>query len=256
MNKVVLVIGLFLLWKISVSAQEIRMSEIATLEQVYGETQEAQAPMSMNELGIDFGYVLYETRISVNTESVQLEVENVRDYAAVYLDGKLLGRLTDENKKMMFQTTSGEHTLKLYAENIGRITYGPEILDNSKGLFGVVSLNGTTIENWKSIPLAVKDCEVDKLQFDPWKENTVPCFYKGAFQIQAPQNIHLDLTGWGMGEVWVNGQYVGSFWEESTQLSVPLPASVQKEGVNHIVIFELKNNGKQTVHLCNNPIFK
>ena len=31
----------------------------------------------------------------------------------------------------------GIHKLSIYTENIGRITYGPEILDNSKGIYGL-----------------------------------------------------------------------------------------------------------------------
>jgi len=39
--------------------------------------------------------------------------------------------------------------LRIYAENIGRITYGPEILDNLKGLFGRITLDGEALSGWK-----------------------------------------------------------------------------------------------------------
>ena len=69
MVKVVLFLGLFLEFlSASVSAQEIRMSEKASLKQIYGEVQEAEELMSMNELGMDFGYVLYEAAISADVE--------------------------------------------------------------------------------------------------------------------------------------------------------------------------------------------
>ncbi|WP_294479703.1 beta galactosidase jelly roll domain-containing protein [uncultured Bacteroides sp.] len=255
--KKVLVIGLFLLSLMPpVSAQEIRMTEIASLEQVYGDIQEAQTLMSMNDLGMDFGYVLYETQITANTDAVELELENVRDYASVYVDDKLRGRLTDDNKKLSIPATPGEHTLRLYAENIGRITYGPEILDNSKGLFGMASLDGEVIDNWKIIPLLVRDCEVDKLLFEKETNKSLPCFYRGAFLLNTLHDTNLDLTGWGMGEVWINGQYTGSFWEENAQLSIPVSASILNQGDNQVVIFELKDNGKRTVSLCESPVFK
>ena len=50
---------LSLLFLTSVSAQEIQMSETASLEQIYGEVQEAEELLPMNELGIEFGYALY-----------------------------------------------------------------------------------------------------------------------------------------------------------------------------------------------------
>lgn len=49
---------LSLLFLTSVSAQEIQMSETASLEQIYGEVQEAEELLPMNELGIEFGYAL------------------------------------------------------------------------------------------------------------------------------------------------------------------------------------------------------
>ena len=212
--------------------------------------------MSMNELGMDFGYVLYEAAISADVEENKLELENVRDFAAVYVDDRLVGKLTDENKSISFKTTLGEHRLKLYAENIGRITYGPEILDNSKGLFGKALLNGTVIDNWKMTPLEVRDCQVDELQFSACEETATPGFYRGTFQQEAPGEVHLDISAWGMGEVWVNGQYAGSYWSESTQQSVPVSASALREGKNQIVIFELKSIGTQVVRLSDTPIFK
>lgn len=44
---------LSLLFLTSVSAQEIQMSETA-LEQIYGEVQEAEELLPMNELGLEF----------------------------------------------------------------------------------------------------------------------------------------------------------------------------------------------------------
>ncbi len=240
----------------SVSAQEVQMSQTASLGQVYGDIQESQGLLPMADLGMESGYVLYETEVATDGGQTVLQVENVRDYAAVYIDKKMVGRLTDEKKILSFEVESGEHLLQLYVENIGRITYGPEILDNSKGLFGSVTLNDREVENWKMTPLLVKECEVDKLNFEEQQHNAAPCFYKGTITMGAPRDIHLDISGWGMGEVWVNGHYAGSYWEESSQQSIPVSASSLVEGKNSIVLFELKNNGKSSVCFTEKPIFK
>ena len=58
---------LSLLFLTSVSAQEIQMSETASLEQIYGEVQEAEELLPMNELGLEFGYALYEATITAET---------------------------------------------------------------------------------------------------------------------------------------------------------------------------------------------
>ncbi len=90
---------LSLLFLTSVSAQEIQMSETASLEQIYGEVQEAEELLPMNELGLEFGYALYEATITAEEENPVLTVENVRDYAAVYVDGKFQGWMTEREEK-------------------------------------------------------------------------------------------------------------------------------------------------------------
>ena len=59
-----------------------------------------------------------------------------------------------------------------------------------------------------------------------------------------------------MGEVWINGNYIGSFWEEEKQQSLMIPASILVNGENEIVIFEIKNNKTNTIKITNSPVFK
>ena len=67
--------------------------------------------------------------------------------------------------------------------------------------------------------------------------------------------MYLDITGWGMGEVWINGQYAGSYWEAEKQRTIQIPASILKKGINDVVMFELKNNEQKVARLSNEPIF-
>lgn len=241
----------------SLSSQEIRMTEMASLEQVYGEKQESPTALSMNDLGMDSGgYALYEAEITSTTESGTLSVENIRDYAAVYIDGHLKGGVTDENKELSFQLSSGKHLLQIYVENIGRITYGPEILDNSKGLFGTVKFDEEEIEGWNMIPLQIKDCEMAGLHFTEIAPTEKPCFYKGKFLLDTLCETHLNISGWGMGEVWINGSYMGTYWEEYPQQSIQIPADALAIGENEVIVFELKNNGKQIMSLSDKVVFK
>lgn len=241
----------------SVSSQEIRMTETASLEQVYGEKQESSTVMSMNDLGMDSGgYVLYEAEITSTTGEATLTVENIRDYAAVFVGGKQQGGLTDEQKELSLTLPEGKHLLQLYVENIGRITYGPEILDNSKGLFGTVTFDGEEITGWSMTPLEIKGCEVNSLHFTTTASAGKPCFYKGKFSLDNPHETHLNVSGWGMGEVWINGLHMGTYWEEYPQQSIQIPADALVKGENEVVVFELKNNGKQTMSLSDKVVFK
>ncbi|WAC39559.1 hypothetical protein [Pedobacter sp. SL55] len=146
--------------------------------------------------------------------------------------------------------------LQIYVENIGRITYGPEITDNSKGLFGEVTLDGNEISNWKMIPLNIKKYSIKDLKFENRTEAATPGFYKGTFKLDEAIKTYLDISGWGMGEVWINQKYVGSYWEEEKQRSILIPAENLMQGDNEIVVFELKNNQQKTMKLSQTPVFK
>lgn len=247
---------LLLLFSMYGYGQEIRMTETAPLEQVYGETTESENLLPFNDLNVEFGYVLYQAEVEVGSESATLELENVRDYAVVYLNDKLEGTITDNNKKLVLTVAPGKYTLRLYAENIGRITYGPEILDNNKGLFGSITIDGEEITNWTITTLAIKNSDVNDLQFGIGETSPQPHFHKGYFELDTPQSTYLDISGWGMGEVWINGHYMGSFWEAEKQQSIQIPAESLLKGKNEVVVFEMKNNLQKSMKLSDNPVFK
>ena len=145
MNRKTILLCGFLLTALVGGAQELKMTGSAPLTQVFGESVESDEPLPMNDLGMEFGYVLYEAEVTLPGGDAELELANVRDYAAVYLDGEFRGTMTDSRKTLTLHAEAGSHALQLYVENIGRITYGPEILDNSKGLFGSVRLGGEEV---------------------------------------------------------------------------------------------------------------
>ena len=123
----------------------------------------------------------------------------------------------------------GIHKLSIYTENIGRITYGPEILDNSKGIYGSITLGKTDLEGWKMTPLEIKECDVAGITF---KEGTssIPCFRKGCVTVSNPA--------------------------QDAEKTLEIPAGALIAGNNEIVVFELKNNEQASMTLTDKPIFK
>ena len=257
MNRKTILLCGFLLTALVGGAQELKMTGSAPLTQVFGESVESDEPLPMNDLGIEFGYVLYEAEVTLPGGDAELELANVRDYAAVYLDGEFRGTMTDSRKTLTLHAEAGSHALQLYVENIGRITYGPEILDNSKGLFGSARLGGGEISGWKITPLEVRDADPEGLAFEPLGACGEPCFRRGHFDCAAEGDVYLDVSGWGMGEVWINGRYLGSFWDEEKQQSILIPAGVLTPKGNRIVVFDIKNDDPaSTMRLSDKPVFK
>ena len=74
--------------------------------------------------------------------------------------------------------------------------------------------------------------------------------------MNTPKDCHISIKGWGMGELWVNGEYLGAYWEENATQSIEVPASVLKQGKNEVVLFELKNNSQRSVSLSDKPVYK
>ncbi len=257
MKKTVLLLCGLSLGMLRGGAQELKMTESAPLTQVYGEISESDELLPMNDVGVEFGYVLYEAAVTVPEGEALLELENVRDYAAVYVDGKFQGTVTDNRKTLELTAEPGLRTLCLYVENIGRITYGPEILDNSKGVFGSVRLGGEEVAGWRITPLEVRDADTESLDFGPLGPCNVPCFRRGYFDCAAGNGVYLDVSGWGMGEVWINGRYLGAFWDEEKQQSIRIPDDVLETKGNRIVVFDIRNNDPDAaMRLSDKPVFK
>lgn len=238
-------------------AQEIVLTERAPLDAVYGEVCESDEVLPMNELGIESGYLLYEAEVDLPEGGAELALEQVRDYAAVYLDGRFAGTLTDARKSLHVAAPAGKHVLRLYVENIGRITYGPEILDNAKGLFGSVCLGGEEIVGWRIIPLGIREGDPAELDYEPMGSGPLePCFRRGRFDCAETSGRYLDVSGWGMGEVWLNGCYLGSFWNEEKQQSIRIPDDLLRCDDNLLVVFDIRNcDPATTMHLSMKPVF-
>ena len=102
-------------------------------------------------------------------------------------------------------------------------------------------LGGETIAGWTITPLEVRDTDPETLEFEALGPCNTPCFRRGQFDRAAHEGaVYLDVSGWGMGEVWINGHYLGSFWDEEKQQSILIPAEILAEKGNRIVVFDLK----------------
>ena len=79
-------------------------SLLNALDKISGRKQvESEYPLSFEKLGVDFGYVLYRTKMNVR-ESGELEVFGLKDRATVMLNGEIRGVLGQGLK----QKTVGE----------------------------------------------------------------------------------------------------------------------------------------------------
>jgi beta-galactosidase len=210
-------------------------------------------PLSMEELGQDFGFVLYRTRLDSPGPAV-LHVPGVRDRAQVFLDGQPVGVLERESHEHTLALTvpAAGADLELLVENQGRVNYGPGIHDR-KGLFGLVTVNGARLPGrWLSRPLPLDD--LSGLRYEAATGPLVgPAFHRGTFDVAEPADTYLDLSGWTKGCAWVNGFALGRYWSRGPQRRLYVPGPVLRSGGNDVVVLELHAASRASVDLCDAP---
>ncbi|GAA1986826.1 glycoside hydrolase family 35 protein [Kitasatospora viridis] len=194
-------------------------------------------PLTMEQLGQDFGFVLYETALPAAGPAL-LELDEVRDRAQVFVDGQPVGVLERENHEHALALTVPREgsVLRLLVENQGRVNYGPGIHDR-KGLPGRVRLNGAELTGWTNHPLPLHS--LDGLAFTSGPPTVGPAFHRGTFEVEAPADTFVHLPGWTKGTVWVNGFHLGRYWSRGPQRSLYLPGPVLRPGRNAITVLEL-----------------
>ncbi len=101
-------------------------------------------PMSMEQLGQDYGLVLYRHHPKTAAKGT-LEIGEVRDFAVVrgaYLDRRL------HQNKVDVELAPGQ-PLDILVEGMGRVNFGPTMVNDRKGIFGKVTLNGDELKEWE-----------------------------------------------------------------------------------------------------------
>ncbi|MFI9330200.1 beta-galactosidase [Kitasatospora sp. NPDC052868] len=212
-----------------------------------------ERPLTMEQLGQDFGYIQYEAALPA-AGPVLLELDGVRDRAQVFVDGQPVGVLERENheRAIAFTVPRDGSMLRLLVENQGRVNYGPGMYDH-KGLPGRVLLDGVELTGWSSLSLPLDD--LGGLAFAPTAGSaTGPVFHRGAFEVEEPADTFVHLPGWTKGNVWINGFHLGRHWSRGPQRSLYVPGPVLRPGPNEIVVLELHaGHFARTVELREQP---
>ena len=199
-------------------------------------------PLTFEELNQGHGYVLYSKKF-VQPVSGKLEIKGLRDFATVYVNGEKVGELNRYYKNYSMEIEIPFNaTLEILVENMGRINYGAEIVNNLKGIISPVTINGFAITgNWQMYKFPF-DAMPDLLLFSAKNTQGRPVLYHCKFNLDVTGDTFLDMRNWGKGIVFVNGYHLGRYWNIGPQQTLYLPGAWLKKGENEIVIFEQLND--------------
>jgi beta-galactosidase len=224
----------------------------AGLEGLVGKGVRSQQPMTMEELGESYGFVLYRHRVAAPIKGL-LEVPGVRDYAWVRQGGRKLGvldrRLGQESLEVELEAGQA---LEILVENMGRVNFGPQLVEERKGIVGGVKLGGAPLTEWENFALPMHRLSGLRFSID---SREGPLFGRGEFVLEALGDTFLDMRGWGKGCVWVNGHNLGRYWSIGPQRCLFLPAVWLKRGSNEVVVLDLDPRGRRKLAGLKAPLW-
>jgi beta-galactosidase len=211
---------------------------------------ESAYPEPMENLGQDYGFILYRNQITGPRQENKLFIQDLHDRAWVYQDGELKGILMRDEAELTLTVPKGGSQLDILVENMGRINYGPYMLDR-KGITEGVRLGQQFLFDWIIYPLPLENLSNLK-----WGQpvRTTPAFFRGSFQIDECQDTFLSLPGWSKGVVFINGFNLGRYWEIGPAKTLYVPAPILHEGENELVVFELEGLKEPIVEFLDQPI--
>jgi beta-galactosidase len=135
---------------------------------------------------------------------------------------------------------------------MGRVNFGPRLVDDRKGIVGRVTLAGSELRGWENYPLPMTN--LSGLHFS----NSNPkglAFLRGQFELSSLGDTFLDMRGWGKGYVWVNGHNLGRYWRIGPQQSLFVPSLWLKKGNNQVIVLDLEPEGHPTLQGLKDPVW-
>ncbi|SFU37287.1 beta-galactosidase [Pustulibacterium marinum] len=202
-------------------------------------------PLSFEELNQGFGYVLYQKKFTQPINGT-LQIPGLRDFATIYVNGKYVGTLNRMfNEYEMDIQIPFNGRLEILVENLGRINYGAQIPENSKGIISPVTINDYEITGGWKMYKAPFD-EVPTIEKTTASKPNTPILYSGTFDLEKVGDTFLDMEKWGKGIVFINGHNLGRYYKLGPQQTLYLSGCWLKEKGNSIVIFEQLNEDIKT----------
>ena len=252
--------------KKAITLPPIVFKEQTPLFNILPKPREAEKPLTFEDLGQAYGYVLYRTKITSASKSSAsrsgpsvsgvLTLKDLRDYAIVFINGKRQGILNRMQKQDSLVVTipQGEATLDILVENLGRINYGPNLLKNKKGITQSVSLNQQELKGWEMYSLPFEQLPDVGTSPKTSASPEMPTLKRATFQLTAPADTYLDMRPWGKGCVWVNGHNLGRYWEIGPQQTIYVPAEWLNKGNNVIEVLELLKPAQNELRTVEKPM--
>lgn len=238
---------------------EFELKEVAPLFDNLPEPKLSEDIKPMEQFDQGWGTILYRTSLPEVKEGTTLLIDEVHDWAQVYADGKLLGRLDrrrGQNSLVLPSLQKGTR-LDILVEAMGRVNFDVAIHDR-KGITNKVELLTETdkkeLKNWEVYSFPVDYDFAESKKYAEGEKLDAPAYYRATFELDRVGDVFLDMQTWGKGMVWVNGKAMGRFWKIGPQQTLFMPGCWLKKSKNEIIVLDLLGPEKATVSGLKKPI--
>lgn len=265
-----------------VSVPEFQMTEFAPLYAAENlpKVQTVRDIHSMEYFDQGWGSMIYSCQLPKTQKEGLLVIKDMCDYAVIFVDGKLIGRLYRGNGyettlKMPALPQGGK--LEIFIEAMGRINYSTLIHDR-KGITEHVELQTSVpegditynLKNWnvQLLPVSydfvagmhyknINDVEAVRpadVRLDmPVDPRNKAGYYKSQFKVSKVGDTYLDMSQWSKGLVWVNGHCLGRYWNVGPQQTLYVPGCWLKKGANEVVVMDIVGPKQATLQCVTKP---
>lgn len=188
------------------------------------------------------GMAIYRAHLPAGPEE-ELKFTFVHDYALVYLDGRLAGKLDRRNQEKSLTIPARRKNVKLdvLVDTMGHINFRSSMERDRKGIYGPVTLGGKKIGNWTVHPIPLTAESIVKA---PAGKNLptarLGAHFRSIVTLEDPKDTFIDMSKYVRGYVWVNGRCLGRYWNIGPQLRLYCPAPFLKKGKNVIDVLDIE----------------
>lgn len=213
--------------------------------------QESSYPLTMEEAGTGYGYMLYSTTFKNYNGEQKLKVVDSSDRIQIYLNGQFKAVQYQEEigQELMIDEDSDFIAADFLVENLGRVNYGFKLNHPSqrKGIRGGIMYDIHFHQGYQQYALDFSKEQVAKINFSAGKNLAQPSFYKFDFELEEAVDTFVDCRSFGKGIVLVNGINLGRYWNKGPVYSLFCPQDFLRKGKNEVIIFETE--GVEISHL-------
>ncbi|MGB6745581.1 MAG: glycoside hydrolase family 35 protein [Terracidiphilus sp.] len=228
-----------------VAVPAVQLVQSASLWQSLPQPVASQQPLTMEDVGQAYGYILYRTTVA-DPVSGDLTLDELHDYAQIFANGALIGTLDRRlNQNHLAVDLKEPNTrLDILVENTGRVNFTVTIRGERAGITHQVTLAGKPLTGWQIYPLPMTDPQ--SLPFST-ADCTGACFYRGTLHVDRVSDTFLDTGSFTKGFVWVNGHALGRIWNIGPQRTLYLPGPWLHAGDNDVIVFDLGGKPGRTI---------